>query len=68
MVVLIRYLTQGPYLGSAPRLPRASGLLGMDPSQRIRNVPDGIEPRRLYGAFDRALEVAREEGALDGTW
>jgi hypothetical protein len=51
-------------------------------ADQIRNVLDGIEPGGLYGAFDQALEVVREEGALesyrvlngtipvvlDGTW
>jgi hypothetical protein len=51
-------------------------------ADQIRNVLAGIEPRGLYGTFDTALEVAREEGVLesyrvlngtipivlDGTW
>jgi hypothetical protein len=51
-------------------------------ADQIRNILDGIRPEGLHEAFDRALEVAREEGvvehyrvlngtipvALDGTW
>jgi hypothetical protein len=37
-VVLVRYLTQGTYPEYALKLPRASGLLGMYPSQTITNI------------------------------
>jgi hypothetical protein len=29
------------------------------------NIPDGIGPAGLYGAFDKALETARESAALE---
>ena len=51
-------------------------------TDQVRNVLDSIEPKELFGAFDRAPETAEESGvlekyrvlegtipvALDGTW
>jgi hypothetical protein len=34
-------------------------------TDQIRNMLDEIEPQGLYGAFDRALEAAQDEGALE---
>jgi hypothetical protein len=58
------------------------GVENIPGTDQARKILDGIEPKELSGAFDRALGTARESGvledyrvlegmipaALDGTW